>query len=319
MAKTRAAKQLVRKPVPATKTKTKATAKAPPGWVDAGSGYRLGIRGDKLVARRDDADLASVPKPLRDGPVGERLTAALDFLDDHARTCAHTVETWMLRSLAVPRAVLAAVMPDEHWATALRDLWIVGVADDNTVQRERGGFFRGVDPAKGIGAVDRDGETTWLATDRLLIPHPILLDELDDLRQMAIEIGAAQGIDQLVRETFAVPATPPPDPMEIATYAGGDFAMLQQATGLAKRLGYRVSGGAACCRVLERGRFVEARFDLGGDDGMYETTTGNLAWVDERQRPIAVCDVPPIAFSEGMRMAAKIHAKRKVDKDGSDD
>ncbi len=88
---------------------------------------------------------------------------------------------------------------------------------------------------------------------------------------------------------------------------------------LAKRLGYRVSGGAAVCRVLERGRSVEARYDLGDGDGMDSTTTGELTWVDDKQRPVAVMDVPPVAFSEGMRMAAQIYAKRKVEKEGGDE
>ena len=46
---------------------------------------------------------------------------------------------------------------------------------------------------------------------------------------------------------------------------------------------------------------------------MYETTTGDLSWVDDKQRPLAVADVPPVAYSEGMRMASLIYAKRKVE------
>jgi hypothetical protein len=127
-------------------------------------------------------------------------------------------------------------------------------------------------------------------------------------------------LSQLFRETFTVPATPPEDPHAIATYAGGEFAMLSQAIGLAKRLGYRVSGGASVCRVLENGRFVEGRYSLGdGGDPMYETTTGELSWVDDKQRAIPVIEVPPIAFSEGMRMASLIYAKRKIEKEGDDE
>lgn len=315
------------KPVSKAKPKTKAkpaprTAKAPaktPGWIDAGKGFELGIREGKLVARKEGKQLGSVPKPLKEGPLGERLNSALDFLEDHERTCQHTVETWMLRSLPIPKAILQAVIADESWAAVLKDVWIVAVAPDGSVDREVGGFFRGVDPDKGVGVVDRDGETTWLATESVLVPHPILLDELDDLRQMAVEIGVSQGTSQLFRETFARPTTPPADPMSIDQFSGGEFAMLQAVTGLAKRLGYRVSGGAAVCRVLEHGKFVEARFDLGEGDGFDETTTGELAWVDDKQRPIAVVDVPPVAFSEGMRMAGQIYAKRKVDKEDSDD
>src|SRR4029077_4720253 len=154
--------------------------------------------------------------------------------------------------------------------------------------------------------------------DTVLVPHPVLLDEIDDLRQMAVEIGVTQGISQLFRETFAAPATPPADPMAIDTYANGEFAQLSFAIGLAKRSGYRVRGGAAACRVLERGRFVEARYDLGEGDPMYETTTGNLGWVDDKQKPLAATDVPPVAFSEGMRMAALIFAKRKTEGTGDD-
>jgi len=299
-----------------------APASSTPGWVDAGKSLELAIRDGKLVARKQGKELASVPKAAKDSAVGERLASAIDFLEDHERTCRHTVETWMLRSLPVPRAVLQAVLPDPVWAATLRDVWVVAVAPDGTVDREVGGFFRGVDPDKGIGVVDRDGETTWLSTESVLIPHPILLDELEDLRAMAVEIDASQGTSQLFRETFA--NTPPApgantDAMAIDRFAGGEFAMLQGVIGLAKRLGYRVSGGAAVCRVLERGRTIDARYDLGDGDGMDSTTTGDLTWVDDKQRTIALANVPPVAFSEGMRMAAQIYAKRKVDKEDSDD
>jgi hypothetical protein len=316
-----AAKKAVAKAKPKAKPAPR-TAKAPaktPGWVDAGKGIELGIREGSLVARKDGKELGSVPKPAKEGPVGERLASAIDFLEDHERTCKHTVETWMLRSLPVPRGVLQAVIADPYWAAVLKDAWIVAVGPDGKVDREVGGFFRGVDPQKGVGVVDRDGETTWLDTESILIPHPILLDELEDLRGMAVEINVSQGTKQLFRETFQRPTTPPEDPMAISQFSGGEFSMLQMVTGLTKRLGYRVSGGAACCRVLERGRFVEARYDLGEGDGMDETTTGDLTWVDDKQRPIAVVDVPPIAFSEGMMMAAQIYAKRKVEKEGSDE
>ena len=298
------------------------TAKAPsvtPGWIDAGKGIELGIRDGSLVARKDGKELGSVPKPVRESLAGERLGSAIDFLEDHTRTCQHSVESWMLRSLPVPRGVLQAVLPDPAWNAALHDAWVVAVGADNSVDREVGGFFRGVDKDKGIGVVDRDGETTWLATESVLIPHPILLDELDDLRGMAVEISAKQGTSQLFRETFIKPAAAPPDPLAIDQFSGGEFAMLQGVIALAKRLGYRVSGGAAVCRVLERGRSVEARYDLGDGDGMDSTTTGELTWVDDKQRPMAVMDVPPVAFSEGMRMAAQIYARRKVEKEGGDE
>jgi hypothetical protein len=241
-------------------------------------------------------------------------SAQLDaFLVDHARYCARSVETWMLRSLPVPRAVLAAVMRDPAWAAVLRDAWIVPVGADGTIDREAGGLYRGVDRARGLGVVDRDGESVWFQHELVLVPHPVLLDELDDLRGLAIEAGATQGLPQLFRETFVRPSTAPDDPEAITSFSGGEFALAVQAFALAKQLGYRVSAGNAVCRVLEDGRFVEARFELGDGDPMSESQTGSLRWVDDRQRPLAVVDVPPIAFSEGMRMASLIHAGRRVE------
>jgi len=282
------------------------------GWIDAGKGYELGIRDGKLVAKKDGKVLTSVPKPIKDGPIGERLESAIDFLEDHAITCRTTVESWMLRTLPVPRGVLAAVVADDAWKSVLHDAWIVPVDAAGKADRAAGGFFRSADKDKGIGTVDRDGETVWIDAGSVLVPHPILLDELDDLRELAVQIGVSQGLSQLFRETFVF-AGPGPDPMSVATYAGGEFAVMNTAIQLAKRLGYRVSGGAAVCRVLERGKLVEARYDLGDGDPMYETTTGDLTWVDDKQRPLAVADVPPVAYSEGMRMASLIYAKRKIE------
>jgi hypothetical protein len=321
-AKARAATKTKKKPAPAPRSTKRPVA----GWIDAGKGFELGIRDGALVARKDGKTLRSVPKALKEGPHGERLASAIDFLQDHARTCLQTVETWMLRSLPVPRGVLHEVIADEAWYAVLKDAWVVpvGTAGDvdteggGACDREAGGFFRAVDRAKGIGVVYRGGATIWLDAATMLIPHPVLLDDVDDLRRMAIEIGAQQGLSQLFRETFARPAAPPEDPMAIETFANGEFGMLNGVIGLAKRFGYRVTGGAAACRVLERGRMVEARYELGDGDPMDSTTTGNLTWVDDKQRPIAVADVPPIAFSEGMRMAGRIFAKRELEKEDSD-
>jgi hypothetical protein len=83
---------------------------------------------------------ASASKPKRSKLDEERLAAATEFLDDHERSCLQTVETWMLRSLPVPRTVLQSVMVDESWAKVLRDAWVVPVTAE--IDREAGGFFR---------------------------------------------------------------------------------------------------------------------------------------------------------------------------------
>jgi hypothetical protein len=64
--------------------------------------------------------------------------------------------------------------------------------------------------------------------------------------------------------------------------------------------------------VLEGASEVRASYWIGADDPMSPTSTGDLTWSggDERQLPIS--EVGPVAFSEGMRMAAALYAKRKV-------
>lgn len=333
-AKPRAAKAATKKTAKATPVKATAKAKAKPavagktaragkardpGWIDGGKGYELSIRDGKIVARKDGKQLGSVPKPIKEADAADRLGAAVDFLEEHARSCIATVETWMLRSLATPRRVLEAVFADDAWKKALADAWIVPLDKQGRADPAAGGFLKAIDHKKGVGVVDRDGETTWIDTDQIMVPHPILLDAVDDLRAMAVELGVTQGISQLYRETFTRPAVAPPDPTAIDSYANGEFSMLSAAMGTAKRLGYRVIGGSASTRVLERGRFVEARFYLGDGDPMDSTETGELTWLDDKQKQLAVLDVPIVAFSEGMRMASAIYAKRKTEESEDDD
>ncbi len=45
-----------------------------------------------------------------------------------------------------------------------------------------------------------------------------------------------------------------------------------------------------------------------------ETYTGELIFVDSDQKPLKIADVGRVTFSEGVRMASQIYAKRKVDK-----
>jgi hypothetical protein len=120
-------------------------------------------------------------------------------------------------------------------------------------------------------------------------------------------------VQQLFREVFTKPADLAPGARAIERFSGGTFKQLNHAIGAAKTLGYRVSGGSAVARVLENGRTYEARYWIGDDDPASEAFTGSLGWVDDKQVEIAVDDVPPIALSEGMRMASAIYAKRVIE------
>jgi hypothetical protein len=316
------AKKVAAKKSPAPKKATKAAkpakARVDDGWVDAGKGYSLTLDGDKLVAKNPKgARLSSVPKEIKDSDAAEQLGALKEWLAQHARECASTVDTWMQRSLPVPGATLREVWDDPAWRAPLENA-VVFAAPGGVPDFQRGGFFRGVDAKKGVGVVDVDGETTWLLdADQIVIPHPILIPELDAWRELATQLGIGQGIQQLLRETHPRPAAIEPGQVSIDAYEDGKFAMLMHAIGKARALGYRVRGGFAVCAVWEGGHVTEARYWIGSDSPDSETFTGHLSWVDGREHAVKIADVGPVAYSEGVRMASAIYAARVVEKEAA--
>ena len=65
---------------------------------------------------------------------------------------------------------------------------------------------------------------------------------------------------------------------------------------------------------------MEARYWIGSDAPESEAVTGDLMWVDAGEAQQAVRqlrDVGPVAYSEGMRMAAAIYAGRVAENDGT--
>lgn len=284
------------------------------GWIDAGNGYRLSLRDGKLVCKNaKGALLASVPKEVKGSDAAQQLSDVKDWLEAHDKQCIESVETWMLRSLPTPRAVLAAVWEDASFRAALENA-VVAPVRDGEVDTASAGFFRGVDEKKGIGVVNLDGETVWIDAETVVVPHPILLPELDELRALAGELSLKQGIAQLFRETFGKPANLEPTKASVSEFKGGKFAMLMHALGVCKKHGFRVSGGSAICRVWQGGKVYEARFWIGSDDPTSESYTDELVFVDDRERPLKLVDVDAVAFSEGMRMASTIYGARAVEK-----
>jgi len=283
-------------------------------WVAAPKGYALALVDGKLVAKNDKGKpLASVPKELASSELGEQLLGLRDWLKVHDAECLATVDTWMLRSLPVPRTVIESVWPDPSWRAPLENAVVVAVTDGG-LELSQVGFLRGAEKTKGIGIVTLDGETVWLKCPELAVPHPILLLELAELRQLASELKLEQGLPQLFRETHPKPASVDPKAAALSSFANGKFAQLVHALGKAKSLGYPVRGGFACCPVYEDGVRVEARYWLGADAPDAETYTGDLLWVDGRERPILLGEVGPVAYSEGVRMASALYAARVVEK-----
>ena len=282
-------------------------------WLPANDKYHLALDGGRLVCRnRKGKQLASVPKAAKTSQLGEQLLGLVELLERHAQECRETVETWMLRSLPIPRRVLLSIWPDPTWQELLKHA-VVAVWDEGSADPEEAGFLHEIDPQKGIGVVDLDGETRWLDAPRLMLPHPILLQDLDDYRELSTDLDLQQGLPQLFRETYGPPEEVEPSDTRITDYSGGFFPSLMQAFGVCRRLGYRTSGGFAVCRAWEQGQGIEARYWIGSDMPEAETYTDDLTFTDAQQHALKLVDVGPVVMSEGRRMAAAIYAQRKVE------
>jgi hypothetical protein len=283
-------------------------------WLDADKKYALGIEAGKLVCRNAALKkLSSVPKELKESELAEQLTALCEWLADHRTGCLRRAEMWMLRSLPVPCDVVRALWPDPDWSDMLRNLVVMPADAQGKTIATQTGLLRDVDPKKGIGVVDRDGETRWIATAQVLIPHPILIDGLDELREIAADMGFSQAIEQIFRPIFAASAEQK-EQARITDFSNGKFEQLNFASSLCRRLGYPVRGGYACSKIWENGRPIEARYWIGAESPEAETYTGDLIFVDGDQKPQRIADVGRVTFSEGVRMASQIFAKRKVEK-----
>ncbi|WP_156753683.1 DUF4132 domain-containing protein [Actinokineospora pegani] len=277
------------------------------GWLDAASGYQVRLGENRRVQCRNGKgkQLSSVPASIKDDPQVVRLRQLAEWLARHDDECLSAVDGWMVRSLPVPTALLVEVWPDEAWSSALRDL--VVTAGDEV------GFLRDADPDKGVGVVTLDGDTVRLKADAVTVPHPVLLDDLEELREFGAELGVEQKVQQLFRRTFAKPAEFAAGKKTVDEFAGGRFEQLTHALSRCRGLGYPVRGGDAVYSAFEGGREVEARFWLGGDYPESETWTGELRWSLADGTGVALAEVGPVAWSEGMRMAAAVHAGRVVE------
>ena len=279
-------------------------------WVQAGvGGYEVALDAEGGVVCRNAAGrrLKTVPPKLGDDPVVAGLRRLTEWLAAHRRSCLEDAERWMVRSLPVPAAVLTAVWADEAWQDVLRDLVVTG--PDGAVA----GFLRGADAERGLGLVDLDGDTVRLTATEIRIPHPVLLEDLDDLREFAAELGVSQQVQQLYREVWHRPAGQDPAATEVDTYAGGRYKALRELLGRCARLGYRVRGGYAVVPVVEGGVTLEARLWVGDYDEFDECETGTLSWAAPGGRVLPVGEVGPVAWSEGMRMAAGLYAGRTIE------
>lgn len=282
-------------------------------WLPAEKDYSLGVLDGKLVCRNPKGKrLASVPKQMKETELAEQLLAMCEWLEQHRTDCLRQIESWMLRSLPIPREALEQVWPDPDWQQLLTNLVVVAADAKGSANVEKTGLLRGVDAKKGVGVVDRDGESQWIKAPQVLVPHPILIEGLEDLREIAVDMEFKQSIEQMFRPVFAAEGKQKKQ-ASVGDFSDGKFEQLNFCTSLCRRLGYPVRGGYACCKVWEDGKPLEARYWIGADYPEGETYTGELIFVDQEQAPQPIGDVGPVTFSEGMRMASQIYAKRQTE------
>jgi hypothetical protein len=281
-------------------------------WTRTTSGHEVGLVDGKIRCRnKAGKTLRTVPSALKDDPTVVGLKQLLDWLARHEATCQAEVERWMVRSLPMPLPVLVQLWPDPAWQRSLKDL-VVRPADEPDAEV---GLLRAVDAEQGAGLVTLDGDTVWVDAAALSAPHPVLLPDLVELRGFVVDLGVEQVVPQLFREIYPRPDDVDLRATQVSDWSGGRFAQLRHLTGRATSQGYAVRGGFAAQKIFEAGRTVEARFWVGSDSPDAEAETGELGWIDDQSRPLPLAEVGPVAWSEGARMAARIHAGRTVNEE----
>ncbi|CAL9656227.1 DUF4132 domain-containing protein [Streptomyces sp. enrichment culture] len=288
------------------------------GWLAAGDRYEVALVEGRVVARPTSAAASApegtregaLPAEIRDRPEVVELQRFAEWLDRHAAECAAQVDTWMVSSLPVPTGLLAQVWPDAAWQAALRDIVVVGQGP------EEAGFLRDADASDGLRVVNLDGETVRLTPRTVTMPHPVLLPDLEELRTFAAELGVVQGVEQIHRATWTKPAGTDDGAHSVSEFEGAEYRSWFHLSARATSLGYRVSGGRVVDRVRDGGRVVTASVGMSDPYTEDKAWTGSLAWYrEDAYRSLPLGEVGPVAWSEGMRMAAALHAGRTVPAD----
>ncbi|MBO8187535.1 DUF4132 domain-containing protein [Streptomyces sp. DW4-2] len=249
--------------------------------------------------------LRSVPRAVRSSSTGEKLSELRERLVRHEGECRSTVESWLLAGVPVPAALLARVWPDPSWRSVLEHL--VVVVDGRT------GLLTEVTGEGRTRLVDQDGTPHTPPVGPVSLPHPVLLSDVGKWREVLAGQDAVQGIPQLARAIHHRPDDVDPEATSLDDYAGGEFEELRHATVRAARYGFVIRGGFASLRTTDGGVGLQARYWLGADDPGLPIETGRLLWVDPSERPVALGEVGPVAWSEGVRMAELIRAGGTTD------
>lgn len=273
------------------------------GWIPAGD-YFLRLEDGQIIARNAKGKtLKAVPAKVKKTPEFEQLTGLVTVLAQHDEECADSVRGWFLGGHSIPIIAVQQVWPDPIWRKYLENL----VVTDGSVV----GLLRGVTET-GLAIVDLDGESVTLESETISIPHPAVIEDIDDWREFASELGAQQGIDQLFREIHLKPADAKSLREQTRKYQDGKFEQASHLTSRGRSGGFRMNLYSASVDVAENNQMVTALLELDAYDPFDEAQLGVLRF-NINDVNVELEDVGPIAWSEGIRMCEYLYAGRKVE------
>lgn len=276
-------------------------------WVDAGDyAFTLG-EGNVVVARNAKGRvLKTVPPKARKLPEFEQLDGLRVVLEQHEQLCRDTVQDWFLQGSSIPVTVVHAVWKDQLWRKYLQGLVVFYESATGLLQNRTDDTLQ---------LVDLDGEAIDIPiTDSAVIgiPHPALIEEMEQWREFASELGVHQGLDQLFRDVYIKPADADGQKNAVQAYMGGKYARGSHLLGRGRGGGFRTSLGEVAVTVHEGGREIIARLDVSGWDPSDEVEFGTLNFTSDG-KTVPLEEVGPVAWSEGIRMCEYIYAGRTVE------
>lgn len=281
-------------------------------WIDAGE-YQFLLDGEEILARNAKGkQLKTVPAKARKLPEFEQLDALRTALSQHRQTCIATVSAWFLNGQTIPTRVISAVWPDPAWQAMLKDAILnfdgsIGLLRDTT--------------ADSLSLVDLDGETVNVPVDDnsvISLPHPILMEDLSDWREFAVELGVHQGFDQLFRDTYPKPADEAGQREVLGKYSGGEYEKTNVLVGRSRGGGFTVDFeegvGGVSLDVVEPGveNNAEITATLEVIDSYEESASLGALYFTRDGRSVPAEEVGPVAWSEGVRMAEFVFSGRTI-------
>lgn len=275
------------------------------GWIIAGD-YHLKIVDNKIVARNAKGRiLKTVPAKVKKESAFEKLAGLISFINQHDKDCSDSVRSWFLGGYPIPTKTIQAVWPDKYWRHYLNNLIIT---DDETE-----GLLRNA-TEEGLGIVDLDGESLTITPESIRILHPAIIQDLEDWREFATELGATQGLDQLLREIHRKPTDKKSVSEALSAYSDAKYKMGSHLMGRARGGGFHATLNSITVTVRENGQEIDGTLYVDAYDPYDEAHLSNLSFSSEG-KPLNINEVGPIAWSEAIRMCEFIYAGRTIEEE----